>query len=250
MKGNDNDPVQQNEVLRTIVECAADAILTISVDGTIRAANTATARLFGYTMAEMVGQNVSMLMPAPFAQEHNGYLSRFLSTREARVLGVGRSVQGKTRDGTVFPMHLSLSEGRTAHDHFFTGILRDARGLVAAQKALEKERMMLEGILSSAVDAILVIDPNGIIQRVNHSTTKMFGFGEGELIGHNVSMLMPPVHQQQHDSYLKRYLHSGEKRVIGIGREVQGQRKDKTQFPLHLALGEVSLPSGKLFTGF
>jgi PAS domain S-box-containing protein len=246
----DDAQANQNEVLRTIVDCAADAILTISTDGTIRTANAATARLLGYTMGEMMGKNVSMLMPAPYACEHDHYLQRFLATRDARVIGVGREVRAKTKDGTIIPVHLSLSEGITKTDHFFTGILRDSRGYIAAQEAVEKEKMTLEGILSSSVDAILVIEPHGIIQRVNHATVKMFGFAEEELLGHNVSMLMPLSHQRQHDAYLKRYVQTGEKRVIGIGREVHGQRKDKTLFPLHLALGEVNLPSGTLFTGF
>jgi PAS domain S-box-containing protein len=122
--------------------------------------------------------------------------------------------------------------------------------LKKAQSALEKEKRTLEGILLSSVDPILVIEPNGIIQRVNAATVRMFGFEDHELIGHNVTILMPQPYRDQHDGYLKRYLATGIKRVIGIGREVVGLRKDGSTLPLHLAVSEVVIDGAYCFAGF
>lgn len=135
-----NDLMHEREVLRTIFDCAADPILTISPNGEIRSANEATTRLLGYTAKEMIGRNVSMLMPPPYASEHDGYLKRYLLTRIPHVLGIGRLVNAKAKSGAVIPVNLSVSEGRTSTDHFFTGILRDARATIMAQADLEREK--------------------------------------------------------------------------------------------------------------
>jgi two-component system sensor kinase FixL len=130
-----SDLLLEREVLRTVFDCAADAILTISTDGTIRSANVATTRLLGYEEKEMIGQNVRMLMPSPYAEEHDSYLARYLKSRVPRVLGIGRLVSGtaQAKSGELIPVDLSVSEGKTSTDHFFTGILRDARATVRAQ---------------------------------------------------------------------------------------------------------------------
>jgi PAS domain S-box-containing protein len=162
------------------------------------------------------------------------------------VLGIGRLVYARSKGGAIIPVQLSVSEGRTSTDHFFTGILRDAR----AQVELEREKKTLEGILLSSVDPILVIDTDGIILRVNASTSRMFGFKEAELVGHNVKMLMPQSYRENHDNYLKRYVSTRVKRVIGIGREVVGMRKDGSTLPLHLAVSEVMIDGASCFAGF
>ncbi len=248
--GSANDLMHEREVLRTIFDCAADPILTISPNGEIRSANEATTRLLGFTAKEMIGRNVSMLMPPPYALEHDGYLERYLLTRVPHVLGIGRLVYAKAQNGDIIPVNLSVSEGRTRTDHFFTGILRDARATIQAQADLEREKKTLEGILLSSVDPILVIDPHGIVQRVNGSTSRMFGYEQSEMVGKNVSILMPEPFRSQHDEYLRRYIATGHKKVIGSGRDVIGRRKDGSTLPLHLAVSEVKTDSGVFFAGF
>lgn len=105
-------------------------------------------------------------------------------------------------------------------------------------------------LLDAAVDAIIVIDGAGIIQLVNHSATRLFGYQEQELIGSNVSILMPAAHAREHDNYLRRYLATGEAHIIGIGREVQARRRDGTLFAADLAVGRVSGVGEPRFVGF
>ncbi len=107
----------------------------------------------------------------------------------------------------------------------------------------------LAAILANAVDAIITIDERGIMVAVNPGTEKMFGFSRQELVANNVSMLMPSPYQESHDEHLAQYLASGVRKIIGIGREVVGRRKDGTVFPIHLAVSEVHINTQRLFTG-
>ncbi len=108
----------------------------------------------------------------------------------------------------------------------------------------------LEAIHDGAVDAILTITEWGIIETVNSSTESLFGYSRSELIGSNVSMLMPSPYRDEHDAYLESYRNTGLKRIIGIGREVVAQRKDGTIFPMHLAVSEVNVGERRVFAGF
>jgi PAS domain S-box-containing protein len=107
----------------------------------------------------------------------------------------------------------------------------------------------LQGLLESAATAILTIDAAGIIEGVNPATERMFGYGPAELIGHNVKLLMPGNYRVEHDAYLANYLNSGVKKIIGIGREVSGRRKDGATFPIHLAVSEFYAGDQRYFTG-
>ncbi len=112
-----------------------------------------------------------------------------------------------------------------------------------------EQQAILAAVLQTAVDAIIIIDERGIIESVNPATEQMFGFTSDDMIGQNVKMLMPSPYRHEHDDYLQRYRETEERRIIGIGREVTGQRKDGSMFPLHLAVSEVDAGERKLFAG-
>ena len=125
------------------------------------------------------------------------------------------------------------------------------RGESAAAIAAAQEReQRLRSITRTAPDAIVIIDETGVIDMVNPAAERLFGYSSAELVGQNVKVLMPSPHREAHDSHLARYRETGEKRVIGIGRVVVGRRKDGTTFPARLAIGEIELGQGRLFTGF
>ena len=116
--------------------------------------------------------------------------------------------------------------------------------------ALEEREASLQSILETAPDAIIVIDDQGLIESSSSAAERLFGFSAGEVIGQNVCLLMPSPYRERHDAYIKHYLDTGERRIIGIGRIVVGQRKDGTTFPMELAVGEVVTSGRRLFTGF
>ncbi len=122
-----------------------------------------------------------------------------------------------------------------------------AASAIAAARAREAH---LASILATVPDAMIVIDHQGLIQSFSATAERLFGYTADEVTGRNVSMLMPSPYREQHDAYVGRYLATGERRIIGVGRVVVGQRKDGTTFPIELAVGEVEAGGQKLFTGF
>jgi two-component system sensor kinase FixL len=118
------------------------------------------------------------------------------------------------------------------------------------QAPLPGREALLQAIVETAPDDLITIDEAGVIQSFNPAAERMFGHRAEEVIGRNVACLMPSPYREQHDGYIGRYLRTGEKRIIGIGREVQGQRRDGTTFPLGLAVGEVQAEGGRIFAGF
>jgi two-component system, LuxR family, sensor kinase FixL len=133
-------------------------------------------------------------------------------------------------------------------------ILRELRAandeLAASQRELKGREAFLRCIVTTFPDAIVVIDDKGFIQSFNGNAERLFGFTGREVLAHNVSMLMPAPHRQDHDGYLARYLATGERRMIGMGRMVVGQRKDGSTFPMALSVGEVLLEGHRQFIGF
>ena len=139
-------------------------------------------------------------------------------------------MQGHGRYGAVV-MHINVSD------------------LKQAEAAMHRSEVRLRAIVDTAVDGIVVINERGIIESVNPAVTKIFGYAPEQLIGHNVNLLMPDPYHSEHDQYLRNYLASGLKKVIGIGREVLGRRSDGTSFPLELAVSEMLVDGSKKFTG-
>jgi two-component system sensor kinase FixL len=111
--------------LRSIMETIPDAMIIIDGRGRIESISATAERLFGYSMAEVAGKNVKMFMPSPHREQHDGYLHRYLTTGERHIIGIGRVVVGQRKDGTTFPMHLTIGELRSGNQHYFTGFIRD-----------------------------------------------------------------------------------------------------------------------------
>lgn len=118
-----------------------------------------------------------------------------------------------------------------------------------AQKALRESEKRLRAIWDAAVEGIVTIDERGSIESLNPAACRIFGYSPAEVVGQNVSILMPSPDREKHDSYLENYLRTGQAKIIGIGREVVGQRKDGSLFPMDLSVSEVSLSDRRLFTG-
>ena len=232
-----------------IIESAVDGIVVIDDRGRIEVFNPAAERLFGYAEAEVIGRNVSMLMPAPYRDEHDGYLRRYLDEGGPRVIGIGREVQGLKRDGSVFLLHLSVGEMLVQGQRKFTAILHDLSSRVELENRLRSTEARWRAIVESAVDAIIVIDGRGRIEAFNSAAVRLFGYPEGDVIGKNVSLLMPSPYRDEHDAYLNRYQREGNARIIGIGREVDGRHRDGTIVPLHLSVGEMLVAGEKKFVG-
>ncbi|MCX2740402.1 sensor histidine kinase [Pontibacter anaerobius] len=245
-----NESVDNQTRLKTIIETAVDGIITIDTRGIMESVNPAAARIFGYDTAEMIGQNVSLLMPEPDHSLHDGYIARYMRTGEGQIIGKGREVLGKKKTGKLFPFFLSIAEVKLQDKTIFTGIVHDITDLKKTEERLRESESRINSIIQTAVDGIITIDTRGVIEMVNPAAARLFQYEEHELIGQKINMLMPEPDRSLHDNYMHHYHDTGEKRIIGIGREVSGLKKSGMVFPLYLSISEVQLTDRKVYTGF
>ena len=167
---------ENEERLRAILHTAVDAIVTIEASGEIESVNPAAERMFGYTRGELLGRNVSMLMPPPWREEHDGYIARYLRTGEARIIGIGREIEAQRKDGSVFPVDLAVSEVRLPGRRMFTGIVRD---LTERREMEERARLRLEGAAHTARLLELGEMCSGIVHEVNQPLAAIVSFADG-----------------------------------------------------------------------
>jgi two-component system sensor kinase FixL len=236
--------------LKTVLDTVVEGVIIIDGRGTVQAFNPACETLFGYRGDEVLGQNVRMLMPGPYRDEHDGYLSNYHTTGVRKIIGIGREVVGQRKDGTTFPMELSVGEAAQGKDPVFVGVIRDITARKRVEAALREREARLRSIFETLTDAMVIIDEQGLIELFSPAAERLFGYRADEVAGRNVSILMPSPYRERHDGYLDHYRATGEKRIIGIGRVVVAQRKDGTTFPMELSVGEMRTEDRRSFIGF
>ena len=236
----------REENLRAVVDSVIDPIITIDAYGHILTFNPAAERTFGYEASEVIGRNVKVLVPSPYREEHDKYIRRFLETGVKKIIGIGRTVSGLRKDGSTFPLDLSVTDYTHGGETRFVGIARDISEQVESRESLEafskeiaNQGENLRAILDSVVDPIITIDSEARIQSFNPAAEKIFGYETIEVLGKNVKMLMPSPYREEHDDYIRHFLETGDKKIIGIGRTVVGLRKDGSTFPLELSVGRI-----------
>jgi PAS domain S-box-containing protein len=142
---------RQAAAVRTVLNTVEEAIITIDHEGIVKGLNPAAARVFGYRPEEITGRNIKMLMPEPYRSEHDGYLSAYLSTGQANVIGPGREVTGQRKDGSIFPMEIAVSEMVVSRRRMFTGVMRD----ITERKRTEQHQALLVAELDHRVKNVL-----------------------------------------------------------------------------------------------
>lgn len=238
---------EANATFAAIVEHSNDAIIGTKLDGTIVTWNSGAERMFGYTAEEARGRPISILAPPQLVDE---------TARIVQALKRGEVVQyietvRLRRDGNQIDVSLTVSPIRDSTGRVVgaSRIARDITERKQMESALRESEARARAILDTAVDAIITIDGYGVVESFNKAAEHLFGYAPQDVIGKNVSMLMPQPYRGEHDSYLLNYLRTGNAKIIGIGREVIAQRKDGTVFPADLAVSEVRLHDRRMFTG-
>lgn len=202
---------------------------------------------FGADPSVIRGQHVRDIIGAEAHAVLAPHYDEALAGQSATFMGEVPYASGGKRfiHGTAVP----LSAGGNGIEGI-VALAMDLTDYKLMERALDATTLRSKTVLDTAVDGIVTIDEHGIIQSCNASLQKLFGYTAKELVGNNVRMLMPSPYAENHDGYLQRYLETGEKRIIGIGREVTGKRKDGSEFPLELAVGEFIENGQHFFTGF
>lgn len=174
---------------KAIFETVVDGIVTIDARGLIEAFNPAAERIFGYRADEVIGRNVSMLMPEPYHSAHDGYLANYLRTGRTGVIGIGREVTGLRKDGSTFPMDLAVAEKNIAGERRFNGIVRDISTRKAVERRLQETLALQGAILSSASYGIIATDAEGLVRTFNAAAEGILGYRAGEVVGRQVALL-------------------------------------------------------------
>ena len=193
-----------DSLFRTLLATAVDGIMVIDDAGIVQVYNEACRRLFQYPPEEVLGRNVSMLMPTPYREAHDRYIQSYKETGEARIIGIGREVLGRRKDASVFPMYLSVGEGQIHGRRVFVGIIHDLSALYRERSAYDQERAHLAMIVRSSNDAIMSETLEGMITTWNSAAEAMFGYAAAEVIGTSVTRLFPPHRQNEEDAILAR----------------------------------------------
>ena len=170
--------------LRSVLSVAADAILAIDENGIIQQANPATSRIFGYAQEELIGSHIEMIMPPQYAEEHSRFLERYLHTDLPHIIGTVREVQGRRKDGHLFPLELSVAESREHGERrIFVGILRDIEERKQSETAVERLYRQNQLILDAAGEGIFGLDSEGAFVFVNPAAARMLGYKVEDLLG-------------------------------------------------------------------
>jgi two-component system, LuxR family, sensor kinase FixL len=202
-------------------------------------------RLYGYTAAEALGHSSHMLLRTEFP--------RPLAEIEAELTERGEwtgEVIHYRRDGQRRTVATQWSLWHEGSWSAVTVINNDISDLKLVEQDLFAREAHLKSILETVPDAMIVIDEQGLVQSFSTAAERQFGYSSSEVIGKNIKVLMPSPYREEHDRYLARYFRTGERRIIGVGRVVVGERKDGSTFPMELSVGEMKSSDRRFFTGF
>ena len=178
--------IQQKEAkFNAAINSASDGIISINALGIIESFNKGAEKIFGYSTEEVMGKNVSMLMPAPHRERHNDYISQYLMTKEAKIIGKKTELKAQRKDGTIFPIELTVSESQYAGKFTFIGIIRDISERIHAAEQLNK----LSGAIKQSPVSIIITDAQGNIEYVNPKFTQVTGYEYDEIIGQSPRIL-------------------------------------------------------------
>jgi PAS domain S-box-containing protein len=232
-------PARDEEKFRGLLEAAPDAMVIVDGGGKIVLVNAQTETLFGYARDELVGDRVELLVPERFRDQHVGHRGAYSSDPHTRSMGAGLELYGRRKDGSEFPVEISLSPLHTEQGTLVSSAIRD---ITARKRSEEKFR----GLLESAPDAMVIVDQSGEIVLVNAQTERLFGYAREDLIGERVEMLVPERFRQEHPEHRRVYSADPHTRSMGAGLELYGRRKDGSEFPVEISLSPLETEDGTL----
>jgi PAS domain S-box-containing protein len=227
---------------RSVMESAIDAIISADVSGNIRSWNSAATALFGFTEKEVIGQPIELIIPDRFRKSHQEGIHRVSSGGPSRVIGKTVEVAALRKNGSEFPVELSLATWFLDKDRYYTGIIRD----ISERKQAEQK---FRSVTESAIDAIISADHTGNIVSWNNAATRILGYTPEDAIGQRLELIIPERFHEAHRKGMQRVTAGGESRVIGKTVELFARTKSGEEIPIELSLSTWTVRDDRYYTG-
>ncbi len=233
--------------LAALVSSSDDAIVSKTLDGTITSWNAGATNILGYQADEMIGQPITRIIPPELHQEEKQILVRLhRGERIQHCETIRLAKDGRRVDISLTVSPLFNQSGKVVGA---SKVARDITERKLAEQALRETAARLRTLTETAVDGVILIDARGVVLMFNPACEKLFGYSADTVIGENVKMLMPQPYRHEHDRYITNYRDTRDPKIIGIGREVIGLRKDGSTFPMDLSVGEARQDGESIFVG-
>jgi len=233
-----------------LLDSAPDSVVMVDGRGRMVLVNARTEEMFGYERSELLRQPIEMLLPDRFRERHERHLGEYFRNPRTRPMGLGLDLSGRRKDGSEFPVDISLSPLETDAGPLATAFIHDISDRLWAEEARRKSEERFGALIESAPDSVIIVDERGRIELVNAETELLFGYGRDELYGQPIEMLMPDRFRERHVDHRSRYLADPITRPMGVGLELAGRRRDGSEFPIDISLSALETEEGRLVTAF
>jgi PAS domain S-box-containing protein len=222
-----------------LLEAAPDAMVVIDDTGTIVLVNAQTELVFGYSRGELVGAKVEVLVPVDLHGMHQRHRSEYVGDPHVRSMGSGLDLRARRKDGSEFPVEISLAPLRTDDKLLISAAVRDVTNK-------RREERLFRGLLEAAPDAMVIVDQGGTIVLVNAQVETRFGYERGELIGQSIEILVPERFAGLHEGFRNGYVVEPRTRPMGLAGDLYARRKDGSEFPVEISLAPLETEDGLL----
>ena len=232
-------PGDDERRFRLPLDSAPDAMVIVDEDGTIVLVNAQVERIFGYAREDLLGQPVEILVPDRFRAVHPTHRAKYGIEPHTRPMGAGLELYGRRKDGSEFPVEISLSPLETEDGIFVSSAIRDITDR-------RRSEQMFRDLLEAAPDAMVIVDADGTIVLVNAQVERIFGYAREDLLGQPVELLVPDRFRSGHPGHRGDYNGEPHTRPMGAGLELYGRRKDGSEFPVEISLSPLETEDGLL----
>jgi PAS domain S-box-containing protein len=232
------------DLQRAILEASPNPIVAVDVAGRISYVNPQAVLTFGYGAEELLGKPIEVLVAARAEGQHVAHRNAFIAHPIARPMGIDLDLAGRRRDGTEFPVEISLSPVQTPEGLQVFATVVDITARRGAEAALAESERRFRTVLEASPNAIVAVDEQGIVTYANPRVMDAFGYIPEEVVGQPLIQLLPERVREHHDAHRARFMSNPVVRPMGIGLDLSGRRKDGREFPVEISLSPVQTPDG------
>ena len=224
---------------KALLDAAPDATVIVNDKGLIELINLQTELLFCYNRSELLGKPVEILIPGNLRKGHALHVSGFVKEPRVRAMGVGLELEAIKKDGTKFPVEISLSPLQTVEGLLVSASIRD----ITQRKKSEQK---FKALLDAAPDATVIVNEKGTIEMINHQTENLFGYSREEMIGRPIEILIPEELRDKHEDHREGFVKAARVRTMGEGIQLNAIKKNGSRFPVEISLSPIHTEEGML----